>query len=508
MKAKKVLAMLMASAMIMGTSVTAFALPEGNDSAVITINNAGSSAKFNYVQIVVANQQTETGWDIVDDYRDEFTGEKAFQGYDEQAILKGMIYKATEGEKGTEISGFDSKYAEALKAIYDEINFDDESADDRTIDVKSAGVYVIKGSESGYTYSPMAGYVGFGYGTSGGVATTLEDEEIEAKRVPGTHDKSVEDESDKVTEISQTETYKIKGIVPYIPTTESNRQYWVTDSLKGAEYVGRVDDANAKKYVNVTVEIGTQADPDSSYTENYEVEVKPDTAEGFEDRTCFALNLTELLGNDAAGTANQYANKYITISYQVVVKGVEVVNDSFMGKGSHDDDFGHDSEKLYTAKLELVKVAFTNDDDENLKDNPKLSGADFVLYKDAENYAKVENGNFVKWVSKAEATTLTTNAEGVIEVKGLDVGNYYFVETKAPEGYSLDNTPIPVSVNVSEEDGVATTSPSHTEYKTNTKLSSLPSTGGIGTTIFTIGGCAIMVTAAGLYFATRKKTEK
>ena len=39
----------------------------------------------------------------------------------------------------------------------------------------------------------------------------------------------------------------------------------------------------------------------------------------------------------------------------------------------------------------------------------------------------------------------------------------------------------------------------------NTKLSELPSTGGIGTTIFTIGGCVIMVTAAGLYFATRKK---
>ncbi|MBS4969292.1 MAG: isopeptide-forming domain-containing fimbrial protein, partial [Lachnospiraceae bacterium] len=35
----------------------------------------------------------------------------------------------------------------------------------------------------------------------------------------------------------------------------------------------------------------------------------------------------------------------------------------------------------------------------------------------------------------------------------------------------------------------------------NTKLSTLPGTGGIGTTIFTIGGCAIMVTAAGLYFA-------
>ncbi len=42
----------------------------------------------------------------------------------------------------------------------------------------------------------------------------------------------------------------------------------------------------------------------------------------------------------------------------------------------------------------------------------------------------------------------------------------------------------------------------------NTKLVSLPSTGGIGTTIFTIGGCAIMVIAAGLFFATRRKAEK
>ena len=42
----------------------------------------------------------------------------------------------------------------------------------------------------------------------------------------------------------------------------------------------------------------------------------------------------------------------------------------------------------------------------------------------------------------------------------------------------------------------------------NTKLSSLPSTGGIGTTIFTIGGCAIMIVAAGLYFASRRKSSK
>lgn len=42
----------------------------------------------------------------------------------------------------------------------------------------------------------------------------------------------------------------------------------------------------------------------------------------------------------------------------------------------------------------------------------------------------------------------------------------------------------------------------------NTKLTSLPSTGGIGTTIFTIGGCLIMIAAAGLFFASRRKSAK
>ena len=42
----------------------------------------------------------------------------------------------------------------------------------------------------------------------------------------------------------------------------------------------------------------------------------------------------------------------------------------------------------------------------------------------------------------------------------------------------------------------------------NTKLSALPSTGGIGTTIFTIAGCAIMIAAAGFFFASRKKANR
>ena len=42
----------------------------------------------------------------------------------------------------------------------------------------------------------------------------------------------------------------------------------------------------------------------------------------------------------------------------------------------------------------------------------------------------------------------------------------------------------------------------------NTQISSLPSTGGIGTTIFTIVGCGIMIAAAGLFFASRRKENR
>ena len=43
---------------------------------------------------------------------------------------------------------------------------------------------------------------------------------------------------------------------------------------------------------------------------------------------------------------------------------------------------------------------------------------------------------------------------------------------------------------------------------TDTKVGALPETGGIGTTIFTVGGCAIMVAAAALFFMNKKKHEK
>ena len=89
---------------------------------------------------------------------------------------------------------------------------------------------------------------------------------------------------------------------------------------------------------------------------------------------------------------------------------------------------------------------------------------------------------------------------------------YEFKETKAPEGYSINETNAKVTwsdTDITEED-ISNPDAAPIEGDASmldTKLASLPGTGGMGTTIFTIGGVVIMISAAGLYFATRKKEQ-
>ena len=88
-------------------------------------------------------------------------------------------------------------------------------------------------------------------------------------------------------------------------------------------------------------------------------------------------------------------------------------------------------------------------------------------------------------------------------MKGLDVGTYYFKEVVAPDGYSINEQDSLIEIKKEVEESNVTVAGSTT--MTDTKLASLPGTGGIGTTIFTIGGCIIMIAAAAFYFLSRKK---
>lgn len=172
-----------------------------------------------------------------------------------------------------------------------------------------------------------------------------------------------------------------------------------------------------------------------------------------------------------------------------------------------------------------------------------LSGAEFTLYTvNPDEFTGTADELAAKVYTNASGFTgvVKSDTNGQLPIRGLEAGTYYLKETKAPTGYSLNTHvfEIKIEASINEENGqldawtitidnttTNTFAVSHTgDTKTvtinggdklntvqvpNTTLSSLPSTGGIGTTIFTIGGCAIMIIAAGLYFASRRKrTEK
>lgn len=514
-KMKKIFAMLLTLAMVLGMSMTTFAA-EGL-SATITVNNAEAGAVFGCVQIVKPDQTTATGWDIVDEYYDEFTKENAFYGLTEQQIINGMI-NAVDSAKGVAIEDFNKKYAAALNEIFATVS---TTTLTNPITVYEAGIYLIKGAESDdWIYSPMAAYIAFyPYDTNKGVPTDLKDATLEAKKAPKTLTKdatSVEEINgvrDEITEIGRVETYTVESVVPFLPLTDINREYWAKDVITGAEYVLVKDGDNAGK-VEVTVTVAGQ-EPAKYYAT---VGKTTDNKDGF------TLDLTALLAN------NTHANKQITLSYQAKVTDVKVHNDVYLGDGKNDTRFGQASEDLYTGDIILTKYAEDNTAD-TLEDNAKLEGAEFIVYKvvevtdeeategdvpveqdvtEAYLYAKFDTNNkFVEWVDTEEAAiVIRTGADGTVKVEGLDSGTYFFKEVKAPKGYSVNTTDVSATLNLKGDVTVATDLLHANTNMLDTKLLSLPSTGGIGTTIFTVAGCMIMIAAAAMFIVSRKKEAK
>lgn len=215
---------------------------------------------------------------------------------------------------------------------------------------------------------------------------------------------------------------------------------------------------------------------------------------------------------------NTYAGQEVVITYTAKVLTANEVSNSAT---STQDPIGTIT-KTYSGNATITKY--------DKEESNKLEGAQFVVYrKNADNkkeYAVIGNDGWItgQWIEETAdgkvpeglgQTLITSNEKGntygTVTVKGLKVGEYYFQEVVAPDGYSINTTDVKFKMIEKVENQVVTgvVAEKPEEIKMNdTKLSALPSTGGIGTTIFTIAGCLIMVTAAGLFFASRKRTNK
>ena len=145
----------------------------------------------------------------------------------------------------------------------------------------------------------------------------------------------------------------------------------------------------------------------------------------------------------------------------------------------------------------------------------ELEGAGFSLYSDEACTQEVKlykEGAFYYPIKNAKGKTaveMKSAADGTFNVKGLDAGTYYLKETTPPAGYSAcDKTRIVISAT-HDEHNVNLFGESNLNNKIINKKAggiTLPSTGGIGTTIFYVVGGGLMV-AAIVLLVTKKRME-
>lgn len=219
---------------------------------------------------------------------------------------------------------------------------------------------------------------------------------------------------------------------------------------------------------------------------------------GNDGKVTYTVDLSDFISTTDAGTT-------IEVKYSAIVENDHTYNNSATVK-SNTVNYVPGIVNGYTGNVTLEKV------DTNGK---TLNGAEFQLLKvtpvekeGAEatktpvNVVRVNDGEYkVALEGETGATTTLVATNGTLKVTGLDEGDYEFEETKAPTGYK-----------VSSENKAFTITPDETKEVSvdagvfkNTKLSALPSTGGMGTYLFTIIAVVVMAGAAGAFFISRRK---
>ena len=458
-KMKKVLAMIMAMAMIMGLGLTANA---ANAKSTITITNlAGTGTNtVEYYKILEPDVKAESGYKFVEGVNvDGFATAKAFIEAGVEAKKTALNSEKTVlGTKLTDgtVAGttWTANVEAGLYAAFATNTSDKEEPVVTYTNPMILSVQYDKATENGE---------GYDYN----VAATQDKNAVVAKFTSIPVEKTGQDaDGDDVVEIGQKATYTIKTFMP-----SEVESFELKDTLTGATY--------DKETVKVT--IGGE-----------EVELTEGMVTFDDAKNTMTINLSSKLGGNEG--------KAVVVTYDVTITGTKVNNTVEYGDGKHEAD---SNVIFYTGSIKLTKY-----EDEG---KTPMAGAKFVVFKKTEagvQYAVVADGNIKSWTAnKADATRLTTNGDGVIQVNGLNLGKYSFEEVEAPDGFTINTDKPEVEVTRKNTTAQADLKPAATSLN-DTNIIGLPSTGGIGTTLFTIGGIVIMVVAAALYFANRKKTEK
>ena len=185
--------------------------------------------------------------------------------------------------------------------------------------------------------------------------------------------------------------------------------------------------------------------------------------------------------------------------------GTDTDENEVLKNGNTDKTNGQIGIAEFTNKKTVVNINLEKVDSQTA--DTKLSGAKFDLYKADANGEKT---------GKA-ICSYTSGQYGAISIKNLPIGQYVLIETEAPTGYMVSAKPWNIVVANDRTvtvtyNGKAVTSreDDNTIYYqiTNTKVYSLPESGGPGIYGFTISGVAILATALLLFINNKRREEE
>ena len=535
-KMKKLFAILMTMAMVMGLSITGFAepkKPEASDAATGTVANVEATAIVTAYQIVEATYNTSgfTGYKVVDAVSDSNT--KIADKHNPTPAELTAIAK-----NKTLLNNLKKVPMTAGQAT-------DDGFCDFTAELNAGYWLVLVTGDSSHdikeVYNPMLlGIYYTGTGSNGELTTnpdklnansswTIDEAVVYAKSssVPITKTADVE-----TADLGDAIKFTIDTTVPYYSDEydTDSLQFVVSDTLENLDLL--VDSTDHPFKVEKEGAPGVYETIDSSNF-NYGVDGNelPNLAPVTGD-TSFEVSFGSTWIKENGGTDIRITY-YATLEEGALntIPGSNDATVTYTNDPSETTDSNKDTEKIYTFDIDgdvtadILKKVKPGTTEENTE---ALGGATFTLYT---NSACTE-----KYTNSEEDGEAVSSSTGQLEFKGLAADTYYLKETAAPNGYTLNDTvyEIRITADIQNEElvswtytvkphgsvdagatstftvsgGTATAAEGNiTTEIMNTTLTELPSTGGMGTTLFTIAGCVIMISAAGLFFATRKKAN-
>lgn len=466
-KMKKMIAMFMMFAMILGLNTVAFAAG-GN---TVNVNTGAYDVKdvtFKAYRVFdVTKNEEKYGYAMTKSFEKFFNDKRCLTddaAYTYAKINQGTIAKELKQYIATNPTQEDaSATATQGKATFSNL---------------ADGYYIIV--PSGDTFSPNLVTV------AGGATET-----VNLKGKEPTTEKKVENQDWASAQVGTKVTFKVTSQVPDM-TGKLEYHFKLKDTLsKGLT----MTDADF-----VSVKIGNEL----LLEDKYDVKLTPNKQEG---TTALEVTIRDFINyKDKAG-------ENIVFEYQAEVNKDAVTvdkatNTAQVGFGNKSDELTFskpDTVKVYTHTLTITKV--------DGKNQTPLAGAEFELYEGTS----VQEGKIIKLVDEGngvyhvpdttELTTTTTVVSpttGIITIKGLKQGTYTLKETKAPAGYNKgEDTTIKITAESTDAGETIEVKGDKITVENNSGIQ-LPSTGGIGTIIFVAAGVCVV----GFLILTSRKTKR